>query len=183
MATSSPSSDFLRRNAFAVVSTVFSVALVVASYMLLRRAKGIEGVIGDRQYEGESMSRLLMSAPKLRAFHAEAKLAVDATDAALIDERNLAENLYQFYKYEEETRARLSELRQLNSAPIDDDAPYRSIPYSLQLNGTFEEVASYVRRLETGPRFLRINTFNLRRRDPASLDISLSLGIEVLGRP
>jgi Tfp pilus assembly protein PilO len=81
----------------------------------------------------------------------------------LLVETNLAENNWYFYKYEEQTKAHLVELHQLNS-PINDPSPlFRRVPYTLRVEGTYEQVANFVLALETGPRLARVTSFTLSR--------------------
>lgn len=203
-ATVNPVALFVRRNAFAVACVGLSVILGGISLFLLQRRGELESRLQQRTLEGEEMLALIGSGPRLREQNAIAKEAVDRIESQLVVEANLAENMGVFYEIEEATGSRLSELRQLNAPAPEEDAPYKNVPYSLQLDGSFEQVASYLYRLETGPRLAKLVSFTLQRREggpgggpggppppPGSAldgsappsNVNLSLNLVVLGRP
>lgn len=203
-ATVNPVALFLRRNAFSSVCVALSLALGGGSLYFWRQGQVLEARLQQRTVEGEEMFSLLAAGPRLREQLAVVQEAVSRIEANLVVEANLAENLGDFYRLEQSTGARLSELRQLNAAPPEEDAAYKAVPYSLQLEGSFAEVATYLFRLETGPRLSRLQTFTLQRRQgsegegggppPPGLsgpgafaavpdNVSLSLNLVLLGRP
>lgn len=197
-ATVNPVTLFLRRNAFAAVCAVLSLVFGAVCLYLSQRRNDLDSRLQQRTVEGEEVLALLASSPRLREQNAIAREAIERIESHLVVESNLAENLGDFYELEEATGARLSELRQLNAAPPREEAPYKTVPYSLQLDGTFEQVAAYLHRLETGPRLTRLVSFTLQRRDgpsetgtpgaPAAAlaapsNVNLSLNLVVLGRP
>ncbi len=136
-----------------------------------------------RQHDGEEISAMLLRGPALREESEVLTAATQRIEENLVVETNLAENLWYFYKIEEDTRARLSELRQLSAPLADTGSPYRTIPYSLKLTGTYEQVAAFLHRLETGPRLTRITSFSFSRNSPDSPLVALDLGLNLLGRP
>lgn len=203
-ATVNPIALFIRRNAFAVTCVGLSLLFGGVCLFLLQRRGELEVRLQQRTFEGEEMLALLGSGPRLREQNAIAKEAVERIESHLVVEANLAENMGAFYEIEEATGSRLSELRQLNSPAPEEDAPYKNVPYSLQLDGSFEQVASYLYRLETGPRLTKLVSLTLQRREggtgggsggppppPGSADagsappsnVNLSLNLVVLGRP
>jgi hypothetical protein len=112
---------------------------------------------------------------------------------------DLAGNNWYFYKFEEQTKAHLSELHQLNSPSTDNSPMFRRVPYSLRLHGTFEQVAAFIQALERGPRLMRVTAFSMSRSlgggkeagrgagtevvaDPAVSSVVVDLNIELLGK-
>ncbi len=115
----------------------------------------------------------------------------------LLIQDSLAENNWYFYKFEEQTKAHLSELHQLNSPGPDNSAGFRRVPYTLRVGGTYEQVAAFIQVLETGPRLLRVTAFSMSRstgggRDagragaasdaPEAAVLTADLNIELLGK-
>lgn len=88
----------------------------------------------------------------------------------LLIEANLAENNWYFYKFEEQTKAHLLELHQLNSPSTDTSPLFRRVPYTLRVTGTYEQVAAFLLALETGPRLAKITTFTISRSAGAGKD-------------
>ncbi|MBI5770499.1 MAG: type 4a pilus biogenesis protein PilO [Verrucomicrobia bacterium] len=112
---------------------------------------------------------------------------------------DLAGNNWYFYKFEEQTRAHLGELHQLNSPATDNSPMFRRVPYSLRVLGTFEQVAAFIQALERGPRLMRVTTFSMSRSaagskeggrgvvtetvvDPGVSNVVADLNIELLGK-
>lgn len=173
---------FVTRNLFGSLCVVVSLAAALTCVAQWRRARQLEDRSGQVRYETEAMFELLASGPLLRRQNAEAAAAVKRIEDHLVVEDNLAENLWHFYKFEEETKIRIVELRQLNAAPLQEGQVYRVIPYAVTLSGTFDQVANYVYRLETEPRVARINKYSLQNRGEDG-NISLDLNIELLAQP
>lgn len=167
--------------AFALGAAALALGLVdTFAYQqlhFLREARAI------RQRDGEELSVLLLRGPMLREDAQRVAAATRRIDENLVAETNLAENLWYFYKIEEETRARLSELRQLSAPLADTGSPYRPVPYTLRLTGTYDQVTSFLQRIETGPRVARITSFTYSRVSPASPVVALDLALSLLGRP
>ena len=202
-ATVNPVVLFVRRNAFSVACVALSVLLGGVVIFLVQRRGALESRLQQRTLEGEEMLALLASGPRLREQNTVAREAVARIKSNLIVEANLAENLGNFYEIEEATGARLSELRQLNAAAPEEESPYKVVPYSLQIHGTFEQVASYLYRLETSPRIAKVTTFSMQRRavgedapapgstsgspsgglPPPPSGVQLSVNVAILGRP
>lgn len=174
--------EYTRRYPVGVVSLALSLPLGVAVFFL--RMQLVEA---DRKYEelnetGVTMSEAVAGVRNIRQQAAATHAAVEQIDAGLIDESNLAENLWYFYRIEEQSHARISELHQLNSNAPKPDALYKVVPFSLRVVGTYEQVATYLYRLETGPRMLRVNSFQIQRGDAGGNALTLVLTLDLLAR-
>lgn len=128
--------------------------------------------------DGERMLSLLVGGSTQRQELAHLIEATHRIDENLITETNLAENNWYFYKFEEQTKVRLTELHQLNS-PITDKSPlFRRVPYTLRLAGSFEQINAFLSAVESGPRLVKVTSFSFTRGASIVADISL----EVLGK-
>lgn len=181
--TTHPFPGFLRRHTFAVACVVTSLILAGVDFFYWRQSVSLERRYAEKTTEGEDTLTLLASSPLLHQQYQIATEAVQRIEKHLLVEANLADNLALFYSCESGTGARLGELNQLNSPSTGDGASYRVIPFSLTVTGTFDQVAGFVRRLETGPNLLRVTTFTLQRIAPDGGSVSLNLTVELLGRP
>lgn len=174
---------FLRRNLFASISTVCSLVLAGTSVWLWQRSGDLETLNQQRTIEGEETLALLASGPRLREQNERAAAAAQRIDGNLVTETNLGDNLNIFYLYEKESGAQLSGLRQLNSPPREEGAAYRTVPFSFTLTGSFEQVARFLFRLETGPQITRVVTLTVQRREAGGGLVSANLTVSLLGRP
>ena len=167
---------------FAAACVILSILCIGATAYLWNDVSDLDDLRDQREKEGEAALQKLVSGPPLRQ---ELDFVRDTTlriDQNLVVEDNLAENLWYFYKIEEQSKARLRELRQLTSSQPDSDSRYKKIPYSIEVVGTYSQVSSFLRAIETGPHLANISGFSLKRRDPGGMMLSLNLGIDLLGK-
>jgi len=175
--------DLTRRYPAGVISLTLSLPLAVAAGIL--RVSVIQAELRHDQLNEQAV-QMEEAAAGLRNTHAQAattRAAVQEIDSGTVDEANLAENLWYFYQLEEQTHARISDLHQLNSAAARPDASYKVVPFTLRVAGNYEQVASYLLRLETGHRLARINSYELQRQDSAGNIVMLFLTLDILARP
>ena len=172
----------LRRHTFCAMCAGVSLVLAVAIGFLWQWLAGLEIKYGERARAGDAMLSTLVTGPEIRRELAYVREAARRIEENLVGETNLAENLWYFYKFEEQTKARLSDLRQLSSTPIDSKSPYRLIPYKLRLTGAYEQVAGFLGGLESGPRLAVINSFSFRRRETGGPVVVLELDVGLLGK-
>ena len=175
---------FLRRYLFSAVSGIVAIVFLGAAGYLLRDLHTLELRHQLRSTEGEEVLATVAAGPQLREELAAVRKAVKRIDDNLVTETNLAENSWYFYKFEEKTKAHLSDLHQLTTPPIDSDSPYKLISYSLRVTGSYAQVAAFLQELEAGPRPLLIRSFSFGRSgDPAeSAALNLDLTLDLLGK-
>jgi hypothetical protein len=171
----------LRRYPAAMAGVVLALGFAIAAWFLNGRIDGLRSVLEERSREGEAMLSLLVGASIQRQELAFARETARRIEDNLIAENNLAENTWYFFKLEEQTGARVPELRQLNPPQADRSPRYKRIPYTLRVAGSHEQVAAFLRSLETGPRLISVTAFNLSRVDRSG-DLSLELSVEALGK-
>ncbi|MBL9214766.1 MAG: type 4a pilus biogenesis protein PilO [Opitutaceae bacterium] len=174
---------FVRRHPVAVVSLTLFVLLGVANYFLWQRQSELTARHERIRLEGEKTLQSLAAHSRTQANLTIANEAIAHLEKNLIVESELPENLSYFYQMETSSRVRLSDLQQLGGRPVDDGGPYRAIPFSLHVTGSYSQVMAFIHALETGPRLLRISAYTFSRRDPVNDALALELTVEVLARP
>jgi len=162
--------------------TVF-VLLCIANYFLWKHYQAITAAHEEVRRNGEKMFSALSSHNRLVTELGTVDDAIKRIDQNLIAEGDLAENQGYFYQLETLSRVRLTQLTQLSSQPAGEGNPYKSVPFSLRTTGSFPQLISFLRELESGPRLLRIRTFDLGRGDARTKTVSLSLTVELLASP
>ncbi len=164
----------------AVTLSVF-VLLSVANYVLWQRQELITEQHDGVRREGEAMLFALSGQSRIAGELAAVQGALKMIDRNLIVEADLAENLGYFYQMEAQCRVRLNQLNQLSSQPSLEGNPYKSIPFSLRVTGSYPQVMTFLRQLETGPRLARIRTYSFSRADAKNNTLALDLIVEMLG--
>ncbi len=174
---------FVRRYPIVVLSlTLFSI-LSVANYFLWQRQQVLASQHEEVRRNGEAMLLALNGYSRINAQLATVQEALGVIERNLVVEGDLAENLGYFYQIVTRSHVRLNQLNQLSSQPVAEGVPFKSVPFSLRVTGTFPQVMSFLHELETGPRLLRIKTYNFTRSDPKSNALALDLTVELLGSP
>ncbi len=167
-----------------IVSTLCAFVLLLcalASWYIHGNIKWLELEQKQLAQDGDLMMTTLTSGPSVRQELAAARETTHRIEDNLVIEDNLAENLWYFYKIEQQTKARL-ELHQMNPLQSDSKALYRRIPYTVRVTGTYEQVGAFLYAIETGPRLSNITLMTIRRREPGSLVVQLDLNLELLGK-
>jgi hypothetical protein len=117
-------------------------------------------------------------------------------ESRLVRAGQLATNLQFFYRIESETGVKLLDVRQNPIPPPKAGSPrtaYSPVPFALSVQGTFSQIYSFLRQLETGPNFSRFTQVTLSKVDPLTAAaanpsapaglMSANLQIELLGTP
>ena len=172
----------MRRYLFCSICTGVSVVLLIAIWILWQFTHSLETVYRERDQEGQAMLTTLASGPVIRQELARVKDVVQQIEDNLVIESKLEENYSYFYKIQNETKADLIYLRRLNSDPSGDGYDYKLIPFSLQLSGTYEQLAAYLLEIETGPKLALIKSFSFRRRELGSPYLTLNIELRLLGK-
>jgi Tfp pilus assembly protein PilO len=124
----------------------------------------------------------MISGPSVRQERLAALEVTRRIEDNLVIEDNLAENLWYFYKIEQQTKAHIAELRPANSIISDTRAHYKRVPFSIRVTGTYEQTGGFLYAIETGPRLAYITSLNFRRAEPGSTGVILEMNVELLGK-
>jgi Tfp pilus assembly protein PilO len=114
-------------------------------------------------------------------------------DARLVRVPQLANNLQFFYRLESDTGVKLLDARQLGVPglrPGERRGAYVPVPFQVAVQGTYPQVRDFMRRLETGPHFVRFNQVTVNKSstggDAAFASagaLSVALNLDLLGTP
>jgi Tfp pilus assembly protein PilO len=172
----------IRRYLFCAVCSALSLVLAAALWVLRQNVVGLEKSNRETSQEFAAMLATLKAGPLVRQELARAQDSVARIEGNLVVEKNLAENLWYFYKIHPDSKEILTSLRPLNAQPATDGSDYKLVPFSLQLTGTYEQIASYLLELETGPRLAVIKAFSFRRQQLGQPALALNLEVRLLGK-
>lgn len=161
----------------------FLSLLLIAAYF--HRSAAIperEAILEQRTAEGNRLSDNLRYSAQLKE-HLDALVAANAEiDNRAVRLASLATNLAYFYQLETDTGIKLLDLRQLvptTQARGGAATKHIRIPYAVSVQGDYAKVMTFLRRLESGPHFNRINAATFS----GTADTTLTLSLELLGLP
>ena len=172
----------IRRWPYCVACLLLTIVSAGGLWFVRGEIAELQLVHAEKTKEGEAMLATLVGGSTQRTELEAVREATRRIEENLVIEANLPENLWYFYKLEEQTKARLPELHQLNSPSTDKSPLYRRVPYTLRIAGSYGQVASFLLALETGPRLAKITSFNFARADAQGAALTLDLSLELLGR-
>ena len=161
---------------------VISVALGIANYFLWQQREAVTRQHEEVRSKGEAMAKALTDQTRIKADLAALQEALAQIDRNLVVEGEMEVNLGYFYKMERLSRVRLSQLNQLSSQPPAEGNPFKAVPFSLRVTGSYTQIMSFLRQLETGPRLLRVRTYSFARGDAKTKALDLDLTVELLAK-
>lgn len=173
----------VRRYPLASISITVLLVLGGVDGFLWKRHLRLSNSYERTRLEGETMLLSLNSHARIQSQLVIIRDALTFLNKNLASEADLAGNLDYFYQIEKKAKIRLTNISQLNSLPAAADSPYRAIPFSLRLVGTYNQILAYQHSLETGARVMRVRNYRFAQDNPALDNLSLDLTIEMLGRP
>lgn len=174
----------LKRYFFSSICAGLSLLLLIVAAVLWFDQRNLEQRLQTRTAQGEAVLAALAAGPALRDTLNQIRDTTASINANLIEESNLAENLWYFYNFESQAKVRLANLQQLfTPGGGAGDATYKLIPYSLRVTGTFPQVMDFLQKLETGPKLAKIRNFSLSRLDAEGVNVALQIDVVLLGKP
>ena len=166
--------------------TVCLIAILLAGNISLyfnRQNTELERIQNRLRNEGDAAIRTINAANTLRNDAALIESALKEIDASLVTEDNLAENLGYFYIIEDQTQARIGELRQNTSLANEVDGKYKTVPVTVTVKGTYTQAFDFLHKVETGSRLIKISSFTIHRSQPTGDMVTLAMELNMLAYP
>lgn len=162
---------------------VITVLAIAANIVLWRTRSGIAREHEQARERGREMLAALTSRSRINTDVALLGEALAVLEANLASEESMEANLGYFYGLEKASRIRLARIDQLAAAPAVTGSPYKGVPVSLQVAGSYRNLLGFLRELETGPRVLRVRDLRFERSAESESELTGQLTVELLGRP
>jgi Tfp pilus assembly protein PilO len=165
---------------YPVVFIVSTITVIVLLTMYLRSDLSDSLKVELEQKSAEA-NRYRTNVANSAQLDVQLKSLVEANrqvEARTLKQGELALNLQYFYRLEADAGIKYTELRPGAARP--SKTRFVPINYSIGLEGTFEQVITFMRKLEQGPHFCRVNTFSALT---TGENVRLNLNIDLLGLP
>lgn len=172
----------MRRHPLSVLCACVCMVCALVSWYTYRDIKWQELEHRQMSQDVDLTVSTMISGPSVRQELASTREVTRRIEDNLVVADNLAENLWYFYKIEQESKAHMIEMRPLNTPLSDSRSIYRRIPFSIRVTGTYEQVGAFLYYTETGPRLSNVVTMTLKRRDPGGANILLEMTVDLLGK-
>jgi hypothetical protein len=173
----------LRQRPLAAGALIAAAALVAANVYLYRERRDAAAAHEQSRRRGEAMVAFLADRTRIESDVAALGEAVRVLDDNAVREESKEVNLGYFYRLEKATRVRLNRIDQMVSEPPEVNSPYKSVPVLLRLSGSYRNLLAFIREVETGPRVMRVNNYQLERLTEGNDELALALTLEMLALP
>ncbi len=182
--------SFLKANPISVACGALALTLAVGIYFRSDRVPEGETLLDQKATLGERIDANLKNGVQLADQFAAINTARQQIESRLIHPDEIAKNLQFFYKLEEDTGTKLIDLRQnvMNGkAGAKGKGYYIPVGYSVTVRGDYIHLLDFLRRLESGQRFCRVQSATVgltgsTDRDRGN-DLTITLGLDLLGQP
>lgn len=172
--------DLIRRYPLVTGCVVALLILGGANYYFYHQRSELARQQDEARIIGERQLPVLASQPRLTAQNATIVEAVELIERNLVVESDITENYGYFYQLERASSVRVDQLTQLNG-PLVQGNPFKAIPFSMRVTGSYAQIIAYLRALETGPRLTRIDHYEFTRGEGKAGAVALDLTVELLG--
>jgi hypothetical protein len=173
-----------RRHPLSAVCAGICAVCFLCCWYIYSNMKWLELEHKQITQDGDLAMASMISGPSVRQERLAALECTRRIEENLVVEENLAENLWYFYKIEQQTKVRILELRPENAIISNSRSLYKRIPFSIRAIGTYEQTAAFLYALETGPRLTYIPLLTYRRveLETASPLVILEMNVQMLGK-
>ncbi len=172
----------LRRHLFSVICTAVTAAALVTSGLWWLGIQDLRDEHSERSERNEKMLNLLKTGPVLKTELASVKEFTRRLEANLAAEEELSDNDAYFRNLASSVRLRLADLQQMISPALEEGALYKRIPFTVRVVGSYAQIEAFLHKVETGPRLANLTALSMLRLSPASTDVSLEIGLELIGK-
>jgi Tfp pilus assembly protein PilO len=174
----------LKKNPVSVICSVLALALAGFAYFRLGGAAALQTELDEKSAEAAKLSLNLKNAAQLKEQLEALITAQKQIEARMIRANELTTNLQYFYKLESDTGVKLlpGSLRQSAGSKKDAKA-YQATAFSLSIQGDYRQILTFLRQLESGPRYCRVLSASCNSAPERGPMLVLSLNLEFLGFP
>jgi len=179
---------FVKKNPIGFGCGALCLVLVAAMYYRSDLVPASEAELSQQSAEAERLAGNLKNATQLQEQLDAMIAAGKQVEARLVRPGDLAKNQQYFYKLEADTGTKI-DCRQ-NALPAEKDRKtlYLSVPYTVNVQGDYPQILSFLRQLESGAHYCRVLNATLTAGGTGAGEgtenpLTLNLNLELLGQP
>lgn len=179
----------VKKNPVVTGALLVCVLLIAAIYLRLDAMPAATAELEAKAAEGKRLAENIKNSTQLTEQLAEITKANQEIESRLVRAGQLASNLQYFYRLEADTGTKLLDLRQ-GTTPRTAASGKIPVGFNVSVQGTYLQVFDFLRRLESGTHYCRIQTASIVPLDDSGglglvrpTSARLTLGLELLGTP
>ena len=185
--------EFFRKNLVIAVS-VFVIAGSMTVYLINKDKKSlVDSEIEQVNIRISSILKNIKNSKEMEEDIESIEEKIEELNASMFQAQELATNYNYFFNLEDETGIKVSDLKQVGIAEEEVDprkkrmpkpivALYEKIRYHLKATGEYGEIVNFLRKLEGGPSFYRLEKFRLAKPETGDAEeLFLDIAFLMLG--
>jgi Tfp pilus assembly protein PilO len=179
---------FIKKNPIGFGCGALCLVLVAAMYYRSDLVPAAETELDQQSAEAERLAGNLKNATQLQEQLDAMIAAGKQVEYRLVHPGDLAKNQQYFYKLEADTGTKID--CHQNALPVEKDRKtlYLSVPYTVNVQGDYSQILSFLRKLESGAHYCRVLNATLvsggaGAGESAESPLTLNLNLELLGQP
>lgn len=178
------------------VAFLCGFVILASGLTLYFRSEAVDQAASEAQEKEKEFKKIdlnVRSTAGLPEATSEIQAAAKQFEARLVRAPQLANNLQIFYRLETETGLKLLDARQLPVPALrggEKRGAYVPVPFQVTVQGTYAQVHEFLRRLENGPHFQRLNQVTITKFSAGgdtsfatSGALNANINLELLGTP
>jgi hypothetical protein len=176
--------SFLKTHALLVVCIAIAFGSIGGVYWVNGEIETAKSVLQQKSDEGSRLAANVGNSLQLAEQLQQLNSAVAKVQTRYVRPNELATNLQYFYRLETESSVELIDLRQTTSGDsVKAKGSSRGVAFSISVKGDYNELLSWLRRLENGKHFCRIMSASTGVGADRGAPLILSVALELLGEP
>ena len=173
-------SDSIKRHPLRVACIVVALLSGLGVYFVNGKIEEAHATLSQKVAEGERLAANVRDGGQLQEQFDTLTAAGAKIQNRMIRASQLANNLQYFYRLENEAGVELIDVRQTTAA-LKAAGP---VGFTVSVKGDYPTLIGFLRRLENGPHFCRINSSSIAAPAPDRTGLlTLSVNLDLLGQP
>lgn len=174
----------IKKNPISVGCAALTLVLLVLAYVHSGRAAELQTKLDETSAEAAKLALNLKNASQLKEQFDALVAAKKEIEARMIRAEDLTTNQQYFYKMEADSGVKLLDNpRQATVGRKEAKVGYQPTGFSLNVQGDYRQLLTFLRRLENGSRYCRVLTASCAAPADRSPVLTLNLNLELLGFP
>jgi hypothetical protein len=175
---------FIKKNPIGVSCALVSVLLLGLLYFRSDRGEELQTLLDQKTAEASKLAANVKNSAQLKEQYERVLTAKTEIETRLMRADELLMNQQYFYKLESDSGVKLLDNpRQSSGAKKDAKNAYQATAFSLNVQGDYKQLLTFLRRLENGTRYCRVLSATCNSSPERGTMLVMSLNLELLGFP
>lgn len=173
----------IKKNPISVGCVALTVVLLVVTYLHSGKSEELQTKLDETSAEAARLALNLKNAAQLKEQFDALVAAKKEIEARMIRAEDLTTNQQYFYKLEADSGVKLLDNPRQAPMPKNVKPGYQPTAFSLNVQGDYRQLLTFLRRLESGTRYCRVLTASCSAPQDRSTLLTMNLNLELLGFP